>query len=1143
MAPRCVSIVALLLVLLPLAQASDLLVKPRHGEAALRQAVRPFGKVTGKFGNTPLYTVHLSASWDGKRAKPLLEKNSEVEAVFDERVQDVNSCSLSSVREYVRFLKACEDGKNPSEASRCDYWESFLYRLQDIVDYNGLYKPEYLQRAIAQRDRMTRMTPLVDVPNSRWKFLGPTAMAGPTDPTYFGPGPLAGRINVVGFDNPAFNLFAGAAEGGLWVNRNQTWQALGDQWPHMSVSSVVKAGLNTIVVGTGDFQGSGPYSYGFMRSTDGGVTWHNLNAADIGQNAISSMVGDPKDPNTIYAATGRGGNPGHGRVYVSHNAGLTWQPTSVPEGDWSSITVDAGADLGPPNHAVQYTFYVAGSHGRLYKYVSGVGDWTQVANPTSGTDATNAVVACSSGPPGRGDPKVICLLVANATNARVLVSKDGGTTWSFIDGGGVFSVYDKSQASYDFALQCVHFDRTFEGGNIGEMIYVGLITLHLTDDFGVTWHDLGETYTGAAKTHNDQHYIGAFSSDPDGTMALVCNDGGLYQTRWDFTAKKVTFTNFNATLGVAEFYKIGIHPTNPKWLIGGAQDNGGATSQGHVDANGNLTPWQMVGSGDGSYCGFDPINPSVQFLSLLGSRLLYTTDNWATSSDLMDGQNFGDEKRDQFMPVIQGKGRDLITATDHLYIYHGGWSGHASPQALAYAGSWVRTISKAPSDPNRLYTGAWAGEVWTSADYGVHWAQANLGQQALPPTQSVVAISVSPSTPTDVLVGLANVGSSHLYRCTNVNAPVATRQWKPVSGLNIKLPDSPVNAIARDPDSPDTIWYVATDVGVYVTYNSGAGWKNLTSPYGLPNVIVRDLIVGPDHALYAGTFGRGMWRMSLLDKIHLSVSSLAPDRPAIVGGDAFTLNVALNAGATDGGITVPVTKNSALVAVPSDAYFALGISSVGLKCTSQPVNNATTVQMSAALNGSQKVATLTLSPGLQAVSCDTSVVGGNAIKGTVTLVGAAAMATHVAIKIQNLGTTATVAAGATSGNFATFTAPVTVTTTVNLTATLAGVVKSQSVRIDPPSLFSLSLSPTSIKGGQSSKGTVTLNGPAAAPITIALSSNHPNAVPPATVQIAKGARLATFFVTTQPQFATPTTVTITAQYNGVIRHANMIVSP
>jgi hypothetical protein len=94
------------------------------------------------------------------------------------------------------------------------------------------------------------------------------------------------------------------------------------------------------------------------------------------------------------------------------------------------------------------------------------------------------------------------------------------------------------------------------------------------------------------------------------------------------------------------------------------------------------------------------------------------------------------------------------------------------------------------------------------------------------------------------------------------------------------------------------------------------------------------------------------------------------------------------------------------------------------------------------------------------------------------------------------------------------------------------------------SLSSLSLSPASVTGGNSSTGTVTLSGPApAAGAQVALSSsNTAVARVPSSVTVAAGASSAKFTISTSA-VAASTTVNISASYGGVSRSASLTVTP
>ena len=93
------------------------------------------------------------------------------------------------------------------------------------------------------------------------------------------------------------------------------------------------------------------------------------------------------------------------------------------------------------------------------------------------------------------------------------------------------------------------------------------------------------------------------------------------------------------------------------------------------------------------------------------------------------------------------------------------------------------------------------------------------------------------------------------------------------------------------------------------------------------------------------------------------------------------------------------------------------------------------------------------------------------------------------------------------------------------------------------SLSGISVSPASVTGGANATGTVALSAPApAAGAQIALASNQPAVLVPASVGVGAGATSATFPITTSA-VASTTTASLTATFAGVSRSASLTVQP
>ncbi|HLK59313.1 MAG TPA: hypothetical protein VKU00_22325, partial [Chthonomonadaceae bacterium] len=95
----------------------------------------------------------------------------------------------------------------------------------------------------------------------------------------------------------------------------------------------------------------------------------------------------------------------------------------------------------------------------------------------------------------------------------------------------------------------------------------------------------------------------------------------------------------------------------------------------------------------------------------------------------------------------------------------------------------------------------------------------------------------------------------------------------------------------------------------------------------------------------------------------------------------------------------------------------------------------------------------------------------------------------------------------------------------------------------PPTLKSLTLSPTKVHGGQSATGTVTLTAPAISDTVVTLTNNNTQyATVPTSVTVSKGSKTATFSITTN-SITFQATAKVTAILNGVKKSATLTITP
>jgi WD40 repeat protein len=177
-----------------------------------------------------------------------------------------------------------------------------------------------------------------------------------------------------------------------------------------------------------------------------------------------------------------------------------------------------------------------------------------------------------------------------------------------------------------------------------------------------------------------------------------------------------------------------------------------------------------------------------------------------------------------------------------------------------------------------------------------------------------------------------------------------------------------------------------------------------------------------------------------------------------------------------------------------------------------------------------------------------SVTGGGNATGTVSLNGPAATGgTTVSlssnIMAASVPASVTVAAGLTSATFSISTTAVSSQQSATISASLGGATKTIGVQINPASLSSLALDPSTVTGSLASSGSVTLSGPApTGGVLVKLSSGSPSAKVPASVSVPAGSSSATFSVSTST-VSTELTAFITATLSGTSKSANLTINP
>lgn len=824
----------------PMPEQTLLIGSPKLSASTLAELKRTLGSITDRDA-AGFHRLELKAGVSAQEARELLKRRG-VKFVFTTDALNIDPNSLPSVNRHIEYKEASAKllGLKGEEAG-VDFYEALRFYLRPRVDANGNLPHDQYRSAASHRDQMPPASMRGGIKQfdvnkvgvgATWQFQGPLNLDIPYQ-QYYGVPPISGRKNDVAYaaSNPSV-IYTASAGGGIWktTNGGTSWVPLSDSWQflHTSTVAVSPTDSNLVLAGTGDYVGFfSAQTFGIMRSTDGGSTWTNVGAAEMGNKIVSKIVFNPNNPNVVLATCGRGLVAGD--IFRSTDGGATWTATTAQDGSWDDIDY-AGVDITP---GVKRVWACGGGTATGTKVAYSDDDgvtWTAVAKPAL-FDAVEQTMDVAG---SRNDPDGVYII--GPVGQKVYKSANGGGTWTDITTGlGA----DWSQATYDVHMTC--------GNNAGtDVIYVGLISLHASDDGGTTWANIGLTAATNSKWHNDQHQMAMHPTNAN--EGIACGDGGLAKVVYNPSTNAATFTMLGATFGDTQFYAMALHPTNFNLVMGGTQDNSTPASRG------NLASWDNLYAGDGGFCGFNRTTPGIHYTtSQQGNVYRYDTELDATPAGISPGG------ASEFVtPLAMGNTgyTDPFTVTGSKLKRYASNRWTASKTTLS---SNATRVVVSQRNGQRMWTVHANGDLYMSTNNGSNLTK----KDSTLPNFAIGSIVENPTTDYDVIVVMqtTDLTSGRAYRCTNINA--TTPVWTNISGSGATgLPSMPANAVAWDPYDTNII-YVGTDIGMFMTTNGGSTWANMNT-LGLPNIHVNDLVISQGNAwLYAATFGRGIWRIAL----------------------------------------------------------------------------------------------------------------------------------------------------------------------------------------------------------------------------------------------------------------------------------------
>jgi hypothetical protein len=282
-----------------------------------------------------------------------------------------------------------------------------------------------------------------------------------------------------------------------------------------------------------------------------------------------------------------------------------------------------------------------------------------------------------------------------------------------------------------------------------------------------------------------------------------------------------------------------------------------------------------------------------------------------------------------------------------------------------------------------------------------------------------------------------------------------------------------------------------------------------------------------------------------------AIQSLVVDPSTVVGGQTSTGTVHLTEAAPTGGATVTLTSGSGAITVPASVIVRQGETSASFTVNTNEVGQVSPRKIFANYNGEAE-AVLTLLPvsRLKTLTLNPSmVVGGNNVDGIVELTfdapsgGAVVQLTSGSAAII-VPPSITVAEGQVTASAVIATMPVQTTAVREVYASFMGVTRAASLTLNPgvhPATFTIN--PSTVFGGDTATGTVTLSAPAPfGGATLQVSSSSSAIVVPPTVAVPPLASSVSFPIETKSVGAVFTRHVVVT-LNGVSRAAEITLIP
>lgn len=718
-----------------------------------------------------------------------------------------------------------------------------------------------------------------------------------------GPAFMSGRIADVVIHPQDENIwYIGVGSGGVWktVNAGVTWTPIFDDQGAYSIGcvSIDPSHPETVWVGTGEDVGGRHMGFGdgAYRSVDGGANWTHMGLRDTQH--ITEILVHPDDPDTVWVAAqgplwSAGGERG---VYKTSDGGGSWKRV-LGDDEWTGV---ASLVMDPRDsqrlyaatwqrHRTVAAYMGGGAGSGLHRSVDGGETWEALSHGLPETHMGKIGLAISPQQPD----VVYAAIELDRRTGGIYRSSDRGATWEkrsdTVSGGTGPHYYMELYASPH------EFDR----------IYLADVRMQVSEDGGATFARMPEK-----SKHSDNHALAFRASDPDYLLAGC--DGGLYES-FDLAQN----WRFMANLPLTQFYKIAVDDAEPFYNVyGGTQDNSTEGGPSRTDNEHGIrnSDWRVVLDWDGHQPATEPGNPNILYAERQEGTLARIDVSTGEVVDVQPqaGRGEGPERFNWDAPILvsphnpariyfasqrvwrsENRGDEWAAVSTDLTRNEERFALPIMGQTRSWDNPWdvlamsnyntITSLAESPVAEGLLWAGTDDGLIQISEDAGANWRAIEVGSlPGVPGTAFVNDIKADLFDPDSAYVALDN----HKYGDFEPYLVKTTDRGRSWHSMRANLPPrTMVWRLVQDHVQP-SLFFVATEFGLYFSVNAGEQWTKLTG--GVPIISFRDLTIQRrEDDLVAASFGRGIYILDdmsvfrcLSDEQLTDAATLFPTRDA-----------------------------------------------------------------------------------------------------------------------------------------------------------------------------------------------------------------------------------------------------------------------